>query len=51
MQKILNGTETMNQKDNKLTPLKISFSIKAYKHLSDKEIEQLNNTTRDFFIL
>ena len=37
------------KKDNKLTLVKITFSLKAYKNLSDREIEKLNDTATDFF--
>ena len=49
VQKILNGIETMDRKDNKLTLVKIRFSVKAYKNLSNGEVEKLNDTARDFF--
>ena len=51
MQEILNGIEAMDQKDNKLALINIRFSVKAYKNLSNREIEKLNDTARDFFIL
>ena len=37
------------KKGNKLTLVKITFSLKAYKNLSDREIEKLNDTATDFF--
>ena len=51
VQKILNRIKTMDQKDSKLTLVKIRFYVKAYKNLSDRDIEKLNDTARDFFIL
>ena len=41
----------MDQKDNKLTLVKIRFSVKAYKNLSDREIEKLKDTAQGFFYL
>ena len=49
VQKILNGIETMDRKDNKLKLVKIKFSVKAYKNFSDREIEKLNDTAMYFF--
>ena len=50
MQKILHGIETVDQEDKKLMLVKVRFSIKAYKNLSDRDIEKLNDTTREFFL-
>ena len=50
VQKILNRIKTMDQKDSKLTLVKIRFSVKAYKNLFDRDIEKLNDTARDFFL-
>ena len=49
VQKILSGIEKMTQKDNKITLVKIKFSIKACKNLSNKEVENLSHNAWDFF--
>ena len=49
VQKILSGIEKMTRTDNKKTLLNIKFSMNDCKNLSSKEIENLSDTTRDFF--
>ena len=49
VQKILSGIEKMTRADNKITLVKVKFSVKACKNLSQKEIVNLSNTARDFF--
>ena len=39
----------MARTDNKITLVKIKFSMKACKNLSEKEIVNLSHTSRDFF--
>ena len=54
VQKILSATEKMTQTDDKITLVNINsckFSMKACKKLSNKEIENLSDTTRDFFLV
>ena len=49
VQNILSVIEKMTEKDNKRTLVKIKFSMKVCKNLSNKEIENLSDTTREFF--
>ena len=49
VQKILSGIEKMTRKDNKITLVKIKFSMNACENLSNKEIENISDTARDFF--
>ena len=39
----------MTQTDDKITLVNIKFSRKACKKLSNKEIENLSDTVKDFF--
>ena len=39
----------MTRTDNKITLVKVKFSVKACKTLSQREIVNLNDTTRYFF--
>ena len=39
----------MTRKDNKITLVKIKFSMNACENLSNKEIENISDTARDFF--
>ena len=48
--KILIGTEQINKTDQKITLCKIKFDLGACKEFSEKEIDPLSNTTRDFFL-
>ena len=47
--KILIGIEQINKNDQKITLCKIKFDLGACKEFSEKEIDPLSNTTRDFF--
>ena len=39
----------MTREDNKITLVKIKLSMNTCKNLSNKEIENLSDTARDFF--
>ena len=41
----------MERVDNKLTLVKLKFSIKAFNRLTNEEIKRLSETAQDFFIL
>ena len=41
--------EKITQTDNKITLVKIKFSMKACKNLSNNEVVNLSDTARDFF--
>ena len=43
------GIEQINKNDQKITLCKIKFDLGACKEFSEKEIDPLSNTTRDFF--
>ena len=51
IQKILSGIEKMTQTDDKITFVKVEFSMSAWEKLSSKEIENLSDTDGVFFIL
>ena len=41
--------EKMTRTDNKITLANMKFSINACKNLSNREIDRLSDTARDFF--
>ena len=41
----------MTRTDDKITLVNIKFNLNACKNLSKKELDNLSNTARDFFIL
>ena len=47
--KILFGTDKMKRIDDKMTLVNIRFNLNAWKNLSQKELEALNNTGTIFF--
>ena len=49
IQKILSDIKKMTQIDDKITHVNIKFSMRACETLTSKEIENLSDTTRDFF--
>ena len=49
--KILQGVEKFNKKDNILTLISLKFSINAYQNLSHAEILELSSIAADFFHL
>ena len=49
VQKILNIIEKMTMTDNETTLVKVKFSIKAGKNLSQKKIVNLSETVYDLF--
>ena len=48
-EKILLGTEQLTRTDNKITLVKIKFSLNSCKNLSKKELNNSSDTVRDFF--
>ena len=49
VQMILSGIVKTTRTDNKITLVNIKFSMNACKSFSSKEVEKLNDTSRDFF--
>ena len=49
--KVLEGLELTNQKENKLSLVKLKFLINSYKNLTENEIEKLSETAQDLFHL
>ena len=49
--KVLKGLELADRKDNKLTIIKLKFSMGGYDRLIEKEIHELSETAQDFFHL
>ena len=49
IEKIQFGTEQLTRTDNKITLVNTKFSLNACKHLSKNELDNLNDTARDFF--
>ena len=49
IEKILIKTEQLTRTDNKITLVNIKFNLNACKNLSKRELDNLTNTTRDFF--
>lgn len=49
--KVLKGLELADRKDNKLTIIKLEFSMGGYDRLTEKEIHGLSETAQDFFHL
>ena len=49
--KILKELELADRKDDKLTLIKLKFSMNAYKNLAEKEIFNLSSPAQDFFHL
>ena len=49
IEKILFETEQLTRTDNKITLVNIKFNLNACKNLSKRELDNLSNTTRDFF--
>ena len=49
VEKILLDTEQMDRSDNKITLCKIKFNLGAFKNLTEKEIDSLSDTARNFF--
>ena len=50
IEKILIETEQLTRTDNKITLVNIKFNLNACKNLSKRELDNLSDTTRDFFI-
>ena len=48
---MLSGIEKMTQMDDKITLVKVEFSMSAWEKLSSKEIENLSDTASVFFFL
>ena len=40
-----------NKKDTKINLVSLTFSIKCYKRMKEKSLENLTNTAKDFFHL
>ena len=51
MEKILFGTEQMVRTDNNITLVNVKNYLNACKSLSKKELDNLSDTARDFFLL
>ena len=49
--KVLKGHELDDQKDNKLTLVKIKFSMNPYENMAENEIKKLLETAQDLFHL
>ena len=49
IEKILFETEQLTRTDNKITLVNIKFNLNACKNLSKRELDNLSDTTRDFF--
>ena len=49
VEKILLDIEQMDRSDNKITLCKIKFNLGACKNLTEKEIDSLSDTARNFF--
>ena len=49
--KILKGLELVDQRDNKLTLVKLKFSLNYYKNLTKNKVKKLSETTQDLFHL
>ena len=49
--KVLKGLELADRKGNKLTIIKLKFSMGGYDRLTEKEIHELSETAQDFFHL
>ena len=45
--KLLKGLELADQKDNKLTLVKLKFSMNSYKNLAENETKKLSETAQD----
>ena len=45
--KLLKGLELADQKDNKLTLVKLKFSMNSYKNLAKNETKKLSETAQD----
>ena len=51
VRKVLKGLELADKKDDKLTLIKLKFSMNGYKNLAEKEIFNLSSAAQDFFHL
>ena len=51
IEKIFFGTEQLTRTGNKITLVNIKFNLNDCKNLSKKELNNLSDTARDFFIL
>ena len=49
--KVLKGLEPADRKDDKLTLIKLKFSMNGYNNLAEKKIFNLSSTAQDFFHL
>ena len=49
--KVLKGLELGDEKDDKLTLIKLKLSMNGYRNLPEKEIFKLSSTAQDFFSL
>ena len=49
--KVLKGIELANRKDDKITLIKLKFSMNGYYNLTAIEIDKLSETAQDFFHL
>ena len=49
--KVPKGLKLTDRKDDKLTLIKLKFSMNGYKNLTQKEIFNLSSTVHDFFYL
>ena len=49
--KVLKGLELAHQKDNKLTLVKLKFSMNSYENLAENETKTLSETAQDLFQL
>ena len=47
--KVLKGIELANRKDDKITLIKLKFSVNGYYNLTAIEIDKLSETAQDFF--
>ena len=48
--KVIKGLELADQKDNKLTLVKLKFSMSSYENLAKNETKKLSETAQDLFI-
>ena len=51
VRKVLKGFELAHQKDNKLTLVKLKFSMNSYKNLAENETKKLSETAQDLIHL
>ena len=48
---MLFNLEKFNKKDTKINLVSLTFSIESYKKITEKSLDNLTNTAKDFFHL